>query len=308
MHKTTYETPYILSGPFRSPVQMLDDQIYNGGNSLHHGEVATNLGFKDGPIEGPTHFSQFVPLLVKIWGNTWYEKGCFSSHFKNIVVAGEKVKAFVEVPAEGATITRCWAEKEDGTLILEASASIGQAEETLLEKRLANRRPYQQLVILKDLKIGMKAAEEELVCMQPDQHLGELYPFTLNQKLSAITEKSVYYEDANASPWGQAIIPLEMVSVLHMYDSAKAKWPIKQPSIGMFSDLQIRMIKGPLLVGETYLIRKEIVGLDESRRTEGFWIKSRIFDKTGTEQVAEVLLHEVVFKESYPHYSKEIAL
>ena len=304
MQITTYETPLILSGPLRSPIQMLAHQEYDGHKSLHDGDVAAGLGLKDAPIEGPTHFSQFVPLLVKIWGNTWYEKGCFSAHFKNMVIEGEQVKAFVEVPAEGATTTRCWAEKADGTPVLEASASIDGTTETLLEKRLARLRPYERLVILEDLKLGMKGAEEELVRMQPDQHMGALYPFSLNQKLSAITEKSPYYENAAASPWQQAIIPLEMVSVLAMYTAAKTGWSIKQPVIGLFADLEVRMIKGPLLVGETYLVRREIVGLGESRQTEGYWTRSRIFDKTGTEQVTEMLLHQAFFKQSYPLYPK----
>lgn len=304
MNTTTYETPLVLSGPLRSPVNMLIHQVYDGHKSLHDGDVAAGLGLKDAPIEGPTHFSQFVPLLVKIWGNAWYEKGCFSAHFKTMVVEGEQVKAFVEVPTEGATITRCWAEKADGTLVLEASASIGQSEETVLDKRLARLRPYERLVILEDMKLGMTGAVEELVGMQRDQHLGDLYPFSLNQKLSSITEKSPYYEDANVSPWKQAIIPLEMVSVLGMYTSVKAKFPVKQPAVGLFADLEIRMIKGPLLVGETYLIRREIVGLGESRKTEGYWTRSRFFDKTGTEQVAEMLLHQASFKHSYPHYPK----
>ena len=304
MNTTNYNTPLVLSGPLRSPIQMLAHQEYDGHKSLHDGDVAAGLGLKDAPIEGPTHFSQFVPLLVKIWGNTWYEKGCFSAHFKNMVIEGEQVKAFVEVPAEGATTTRCWAEKADGTPVLEASASIDGTTETLLEKRLARLRPYERLVILQDLKLGMKGAEEELVHMQPDQHMGALYPFSLNQKLSAITEKSPYYEDAAASPWQQAIIPLEMVSVLAMYTAAKTGWSIKQPVIGLFADLEVRMIKGPLLVGETYLVRREIVGLGESRQTEGYWTRSRIFDETGTEQVAEMLLHQAFFKQSYPLYPK----
>lgn len=134
---------------------------------------------------------------------------------------------------------------------------------------------------------------------------GALYPFSLNQKLELITEKSPYYEDAATSPWGKAIIPLEMVSVLAMYSAAKTSWSIKQPVIGLFADLEVRMIKGPLLVGEEYLIRREIVGLGESRQTEGYWTRSRIFDKTGTEQVAEMLLHQAFFKQSYPHYPKK---
>ena len=304
MNTTTYDTPLVLSGPLRSPSQMLAHQEYDGHKSLHDGDVAAGLGLKDAPIEGPTHFSQFVPLLVKIWGNTWYEKGCFSAHFKNMVIEGEEVKAFVEVPAEGATTTRCWAEKADGTPVLEASASIGGTEATLLDKRLARLRPYERLIILEDLKLGMTGAADELVCMNPDQNMGALYPFSLNQKLATITENSPYYADASVSPWQKPIIPLEMVSVLAMYTADKTNWSIKQPVVGLFADLEVRMIKGPLLVGATYLVKREVVGLGESRQTEGYWTRSRIYDKTGEEQVAEMLLHQAFFKQSYPFYPK----
>lgn len=281
---------------------MLLEQEYGGHKSLHDGNVASNLGLKDAPIEGPTHFSQFVPLLAKIWGKDWYERGCFSAHFLNMVVEGEEVKAFVEWPEEGQTITRCWAEKADGSPVLEASASLGTTDSTLLDQRMAKLRPVNQLVILEELKVGLKGAQEEAVVMQPDQHMGKLYPFSLSQKLATITEKSPWYTDAQQSPWGQPIIPLEMVSVLSMYTFHEAGFIVKQPSIGLFADLEIRMIKGPLLVGETYKIRREIVALGESRRTEGFWTRSQIFDKASHELLAEVLLHQAVFKHSYPDY------
>ena len=305
MHTYSYNTPLsgmpagpTLSGPFRSPRQMLAEQEYDGHKSVHDGDVASGLGLKDAPIEGPTHFTQFVPLLVKIWGNKWYEQGCFSAHFKNMVVEGEQVKAHVTLPSPDATSTLCWAEKADGTLVLEASASIGSDGETLLEKRLARLRPIKRLVILEDLKVGMTGQAEERVSMAPNQHLGSLYPFSLNQKLDRMTENSPFYSDAAQSPWGKAIIPLEMVSVLAFYTSAQAQWPIWKSAIGIFADLEIRMINGPLFIGQEYLIRREIIALSESRRTEGFWTRSRIFDSSGKEQVAEVLLHQAFFKAS----------
>lgn len=300
----TYQTPLVLSGPFREPRQMLAEQEYDGHKSLHDGEVATGLGIKDAPIEGPTHFSQFVPLLVKIWGNDWYEKGCFSAHFKNMVIEGEQVKAFIEVPAEGQTITRCWAEKADGTSVLEASASLGPIDETLLSKRMARLRPPNRLVILEDLKIGQTSDLEEIVKMEADQHMGSLYPFSLTEKLACITENSPYYSSAADSPYRKAIIPLEMVSVLAMYTSPKVGWSIKQPVIGLFADLEVRMVKGPLLVGETYSIKREVVAMGESRQTEGYWTKSSIYSNNGKMLVAEVLLHQAFFKQSYPHYPK----
>lgn len=300
----SFDTPLVLSGPLRAPHQMLADQEYGGHSSIHDDAMAEKLGFRAGPIEGPTHFSLFPPLLERIWGQAWYERGCLSSHYLNMVVEGEEVRAFAEMPAAGATRTRVWAEKADGTPVLEASASLGPDHgETLLEGRMAALRPAGELLILADLHVGMKGAEDELVRMEPDQNMGKLYPFSLNQKLAVITENSPWYSDGSTSPWGRAIIPLEMVSVLAEYSSHAAKFPVKGPAVGLFADQEIRMIKGPLFVGETYLIRREIAALAQSKRTESYWVRTRIFDASGETQLAEMLLNHATLKDSYAGYA-----
>ncbi len=301
-----FETPLYLCGPLREPKQMLADQEYSGHTSIHDDAMAEKLGFKAGPIEGPTHFSQFTPLLAEIWGQAWFERGCFSSHFLNMVVEGEQVRAFVERPAPGATRVRCWAEKADGTPVLEASASLGPDDgPSLLDERMAKLRAPEKLVILSDLSVGMKGAVDEPVRMDPDQHMGNLYPFSLNQKLERITENSPWYSDPASTPWGRAIIPLEMVSVLAEYSSKLAQFPVKQPVIGLFADQEIRMIDGPLFVGEDYLIRREVVALSESKRTESYWVRSRIYDASGTTLKAEMLLNHATLKHSYANYEAE---
>ena len=167
-----------------------------------------------------------------------------------MVVEGEEVRAFVEAPKGGETSLRAWAEKADGTPVLEATASLGPDHgETLLEARRAKLTPPGKLVILEDLEIGMKGAKDEHVRMDADQHMGALYPFSLTQKLTAITETSPWYADAFTSPWGQAIIPTEMVSVLAEYSNREAGFPTKGPAVGLFADLEIRMLNGPLFVG-----------------------------------------------------------
>lgn len=292
-----------LKGPLRAPVQMLQDQSYDGHKSLHDDSEAERLGIKAGPIEGPTHFSQFVPYLAEIWGDAWFERGCFSSHFLNMVFEGEKVRVEVDRPASGATRTMCRAFKEDGTPVLEASASIGPDHgETLLEARMAKLRPADDLVILADLHVGMTGAADEVVSMGPDQHMGNLYPFSLADKLKVITEPMDVYSDGAAGPWGKPIVPLEMVSVLGNYSNRNSKFPVKQPAIGLFADLEIRMVDGPLLVGETYVLRREVVALSQSRRAENYWIRTRFFDAAGERQVAEMLLNHGVLKASYPDY------
>jgi hypothetical protein len=300
----SFDTQLSICGPLRQPRQMLADQTYGGHTSLHDDAMAAKLGFRAGPIEGPTHFSQFVPLLAHFWGQAWFERGCISAHYLNMVVEGESVRAFAEIPATGAHATRVWAEKADGVSVLEASAGVGPGE-TLLDKRLAALRPPDKLVILSDLKVGARGAAEERVRMDPDQNMGALYPFSLNQKLAVITETTPWYSVAKASPWGRAIVPLEMVSVLANYSSHEARFALKQPAIGLFADLEIRMIDGPLFVGEDYVLRREIVALSESKRTESYWVRTRIFDSAGERQVAEMLLNHAVLKHSYPNYEAE---
>lgn len=294
----------VISGPLRAPAQMLEDQSYDGHTSIHDDDMAEKLGFKAGPIEGPTHFSQFDPLMVHIWGQKWFEQGCISSHFKNMVVEGEEVRAFAELPENDAqTRIRVWAEKADGTPVLEASASIGPGP-TLLEERMAKLNPPEKLLILEDLSVGMTGVRDEMVVMMPDQHMGDLYPFSLNNKLSKITERSSWYTNGTSAPWGSAIIPTEMISVLVEYTSRQAKLPVKGPAIGLFADLEIRYVDGPIFVGESYLIRREVVCISESRRTESYWVKSRVYDETGQTLKAEMLLNHAVLKASYAGYQE----
>ncbi|HET6334982.1 MAG TPA: hypothetical protein VFG30_17275 [Polyangiales bacterium] len=304
----TFDTSLSICGPLRRPHQMLANQEYAGHTSIHDDAMAEKLGFRAGPIEGPTHFSQFVPLLAHIWGRAWFERGCLSAHYQNMVVEGEEVRAFAALPAPGATHTDAWAQKADGTLVLSASASIGPDHgATLLEQRVAKLTPPEKLLILADLRVGMTGAVDEPVRMDADQNMGALYPFSLNQKLARITENSPWYSDPASTPWGRAIVPLEMISVLAEYSSAKAKFPVKGPAIGLFADQEIRMIDGPLFVGEDYLIRREIVVLSESKRTESYWVKTRIYDASGKTLKAEMLLNHASLKHSYAGYSETSA-
>lgn len=88
---------------------------------------------------------------------------------------------------------------------------------------MAQLRPPERLVILADLRVGMKGAEDEHVRMDFEQHMGALYPFSLRQRLDRIAENSRWYSDASA-PWGRALILLEMVSVLAEHSSSKARF------------------------------------------------------------------------------------
>jgi hypothetical protein len=308
MTSIPFDTPLVISGPFRKPRQMLKEQEIEGHRSIHDDDTAQTLGFRAGPIEGPTHFSQFVPLLYSIWSRKWLETGCISVHYETVCVEGEEVKAYAELPGEKNSQVRIWAEKKDGTPVLSGTASVGLTHpETEVEHRLRSLKPAGKLVILRDMKVGDRGSQAERIRMDFDQQMGAKYPFSLNSKLKMITEMSPWYTQQGSadSPWKRAIIPLEMVSVLTQYTSGQADFPIRGPSVSLFVNQEIRMIKGPLFVGKEYVINREIIALSESQRTELYWTKNHVRDPENGEIVAITILNLAILKESFPGYKDE---
>ena len=288
-----------LIGPLRAPAQMLADQEYAGHTSVHDDETAARLGLAGAPIEGPTHFSQIDPLAVERWGQRWFEQGCVSSHFLNMVVEGEEVRASLEPLS--ATLARIGAVKADGTPVLTGTASIGRDDPTALdERRKRALGDPGELHIVDQLEIGMKVAVEEPVTMGFDDHNGTLYPFTLSQKLARITEPSTWYVPDGDSPWGSPIVPTEMISVIA--HRSNAHFPVRGPAIGLFIDLEVRFVDGPVFVGRPYLIEHTLVGLGQSKRVESYWTESTLTDAHTGALAATVLLHQGVFKASYAAY------
>ncbi len=287
---------------------MLADQTYDGHLSIHDDVMAEGLGFSGAPIEGPTHFSLFVPILYEVFGQAWFEIGCISAHYQNMVVEGEEVRAFVEIPEKDSNITNIWAEKRDGTSVFSGTAGIGpNYGESELDRRCARLIPSDQLVILSELEVGMKGQSPEHVIMDFDQHMGDSYPFTLNEKLKVITELCLWYrqEEGGSSPWNRAIIPLEMISVLTQYSQKDTAFPIRGPAVGLFADQEIKLIQGPLFVSHPYRLEREIVNLSESRRVESLWVLTRVFDEETNELVAECILNSATLKDSYAKYEED---
>lgn len=298
------------TGPWRAPVQMLAEQAYDGHTSVHDEQTASTLGLAGAPIEGPTHFSQIDPLAVDVWGREWFERGCISAHFQTMVVEGEEVQAVLDTSGTGPgehrspTLARIDAYERDGTPVLTGTASIGTDDPTELDGR--RRRGLDDpgtLHIVDRLEIGMSTEVPEPVTMGFDDHNGDLYPFTLAEKLRVVTETSSWYLPDGDSPWGAPIVPTEMVSVLA--HRAGARFPVRGPAIGLFVDLEVRYIDGPVYVGRPYRVTHTCTGLGQSRRVESYWTESTLVDADSGAHAATVLLHQGVFKASYAGYPDE---
>jgi hypothetical protein len=295
-----FATEITLAGPLRSPAQMLADQEIEGHISVHDAQTATGLGLAGAPIEAPTHFSQFDPLAVMVWGRDWFEHGCISGHFRTMVVEGEQVQA--TLTTDGDSPARIEAHKADDTPVLVGTASVGpDYGQTELDVRCATQSPPGELFIVDQLEVGMRGHDGP-VSMSFAEGNGPAYPFSLSQKLDRITEPHPWYTPAGAksSPWGRPVIPMEMISVLA--HKSGLGWAVRGPALSLFLDLEIRLLHGPVFVDHDYAIEREVVGLSESRRTESYWTKTTLSDTDTGTTVAEVLLHSGVFKESYASY------
>ncbi len=310
MSEVSADTPLAITGPMRSPRQMLAEQVYDDHLSVHDEETATKLGLTGPPIEGPTHFSQFEPLLATLWGERWFSHGCLSAHFLNMVVEGEEVQATVTSPGPGSTGVRIDAAKADGTPVLTGTASVADVEGNHPDSELTPRlnraidNPPDQLHIVDKIQAGQVGRESDVISTDPDEHYGDLYPFTLRQKLGSITEHVSWHDPQRASetPWGQAVVPIEMLSVLANSGSRKSGFEVRQPSIGLFVDLEVKLLGTPVLVGRRYRVDRKVVALSQSRRIESYWTMSTLVDEETDTPAAEVLLHNGVFKDSYAGY------
>ena len=299
------ETPEAVAGPWRRPHQMLHAQVYDSHASIHDDATAQKLGFQGGTIEGPTHFSQFAPLCASVWGNAWFETGCISAHYRNPSFEGEEVQAVMAKPVAGQRQCAIRMLKRDGTEVLRGTASVGDDKlPTALDQRLTELKPLADPVILRDIEVGMKAGRQT-VRMDVDQNIGELYPFSLADKLKVITEPSRYYAEAG-NPWGRRVIPIEMLSVLFQYKAKEDRLPVRGPAVGLFADQEIRLLRGPLFAGEDYQTEREVVALSGSRRTESLWVRTTVYASDNM-PTATMLLNLASIKDSYASYHHEHA-
>jgi hypothetical protein len=298
----------VIHGPFRSPGQMLAGQEYGGHASIHDDATAQKLGFKGGTIEGPTHFSQFAPLGFSLWGERWLSEGGLSVQYRAACYAGERVRAFMTRPKPGETQVDIWMQREDGIQILQGTACVGQDHPpSSLQGKLAALKPAEPRVILREVERGMRRPRLR-VQMGADTKMGALYPFSLRDKLSVITESSPWFTPGTEQgPWRRAIIPIEMVSVLLHHVASNDPWTIHGPTVDLFTDQEVQMISGPMFVDEPYDIEREVVALSGSRRTESIWIRTHVYRPADGRLIASMVLSTASLKDSYADYAADLA-
>ncbi|HEY8004771.1 MAG TPA: hypothetical protein VIE16_11115 [Phenylobacterium sp.] len=270
------------TGEFRKP----RNSAAQAKGSIHDDATASKLGFKGGTVAGSIHMDQFVPGLVELYGERWFETGAMSLYFTQATVDAEAVRATIEAGEDHARLTM---HNEDGAQICEGTACLGRDPRSELARRLEAQTPTEPaaLRILKAMAIGEEHRDLP-VRVEPD-HLAAY--------LERITEPMAAYRDDRVLP------PAQVVHLAHMTRKAVLA-KAAQPSVGLFGALEVEQFAGPLRAGVDYLARTKVLKFSESPRTENVWYEVIFTDKAGGPDLGRVLYLLRFMKGSSPLWAQ----
>ena len=312
-------------GEWRRPYNDLQHQEVGGGHkSIHDTATAAKAGFTDGaPIHGTVHFSQFTPLLLKVYGHEWFERGTISVAFKNPVSHLQPVKAFIErrKGEKRPKQVQIWMEHLDGRLVFDGTASLGEDDgNTKVDQQLKRIKPLEGQLVFIPHEIGTRTLGVEQAKLEFGKVIGDLFPFTPEQKLEVITEWHPWFGIASRhptkseqilSPWGddRPIVPPEALNQIMLYTMPNSYWPTpsydvmpkgKTP-VGLFGGCGIKLHNGPVFMNESYQIKRELIAKGETPRTEFRWIRTTLTDVSDN-VVAEMILQDMMLKSTIEKY------
>jgi hypothetical protein len=292
------DTATVLEGEFRAPRNMFQvggpevtaarAASARAGGSIHDDAVASKLGFKGGTVPGSVHMNQFVPQILEIYGDKWFEHGAMSAFFTQATVDNERVRAVAEAGNERIRLRMY---NEPGDQICEATASLSVPDEGAeLVRRMASQDPAApgRLRILADVKVGDEQHDIPLKVTRE----------ALLRTLSTITEDIAAYADDNVLPPG---------TVIHLAHGVRSVVLGQQKqAVGLFGALEIRALKGPFRADVDYVGRTRILKLSESPRTENVWYDVTIADARTREDIGVVRFLIRLMKGSSPLWAEEM--
>jgi hypothetical protein len=255
------------TGEFRKP----RNSAAEVKGSIHDDATASKLGFKGGTVAGSIHMDQFVPGLVALYGDRWFETGALSLYFTQATVDSEAVRATIEPGEERARLTM---HNEAGAQICEGTATLGRDPRSELARRLEAQTPAEPgaLRILRAMAVGEE--HHDLPVRVEPEHLAAY--------LERITEPLPAYRD------GLILPPAQVVHLAHMTRKAVLA-RAAQPSVGLFGALEVEQFAGPLRAGVDYMARTRTLKLSESPRTENVWYEVIFTGKDGGPDLGRVL-------------------
>jgi len=266
----------------------------DGQGSIHDDATAAKLGFRGGTVAGNIHMDQYAPVLVKAFGQRWFERGSLSLFFLNATIDGEAVRVSAAKPDARNNAIDVGMAREDGMPVSAGTASLYDHSFTALKTRDLRAVPPEQLRILKPLAVG--------------QSLGE-YDVTLDidrfrQRLGAglVSDPLPWY--SGSSPWGGAIAsPSLLVELLWGPPMRGLTTAIgNSGGVGLFGAIEVAHHNGPVFQDRRYHVSARVAAVTESPKTESLWFDSSAHDDTGTLVVTQRMMLRFM-KDSSPLYA-----
>jgi hypothetical protein len=278
----------ILTGPVWAARNWSADE---GAGSIHDDATASELGFRGGTVVGDVHMNQFPPVLLRVFGDSWFERGNLSLSFKNATIDLERVQVFAETPAPGADAVKVWMEREDGLLVATGTASIGDHSQSELRQKDFRPCDPSELRILNRLEAGMSLGEYD-VHTSPDKQFHRF-------DTQVISDPLPWYRQT--SPWGEPVAaPCTVLEFLWGPPMVELR-PKVGESVGLFGAIEIGFTHGPLLMNRDYHLSSKVLAVGQSPQTEYVWFETLAHNQKG-EVVATMLMQSRVMKASSSEY------
>src|SRR5437667_10189254 len=172
---------------------------------------------------------------MRAFGQRWFETGSLSTYFRYATMDEEPVRALAHVPDSDAPDAQInvWMERDDGTQVLEGTASVGSpAEPSMLRIKVAEQRRPANPRILAQLTPGDIAAPVPV----------RLRPEDAQPRLDVITEPLDWY--TSNSLWGGPIVNPGLL--VQMMAHAQRNMDLPTDAVGLYGAIEIRHLAGPV--------------------------------------------------------------
>lgn len=268
-----------LTGEYRRPHNTAS-QIKG---SIHDDATASKLGFKGGTVAGSLHMDQYMPLLLKRFGDDFLKKGNVSLYFRQATVDLEAVRCVVSGAGDRARLTM---ENEAGDLISEGTATCQGADAaTELSRRVVGQTPAAPgaLRILAECKVG------DMVENMPISAAGDV----VAKRLETIPERLATYDETP-----RALPPSVTVNLYRPVQEALLH--LTSRPVGLFGAIELQNLEGPLRADTPYLGRGRILALSESPKTENIWYQAWATDPRTGKDAGWMIMYLRFLKASSP--------
>ena len=281
----------VIKGP-ASPAHNLSLNV--GAGSVHNDETATELGFRGGPVRADNHMNQFVPVVLEVFGQEWFERGHLSLDFKAATLELEEVQVFAERREAGASQVKVWMERTDGMLVCRGTAGVGSPSQSALRSKEIRQSDPAELRICRNLTVGMDLGTYE--AQLPREHQFERYDNGLISGPISEYRQRGDFAGIIACPSSY----LELLWRAPTVEGLGAHLP--DDFVGLFGAMEICNVNGPLLLDHTYKIESTLVAVAESPQTEMVWHDAKALDAQGKE-IANLRMMQRILKASSSLYA-----